>query len=96
MFVRALYAVNKKFVWDIKKHAARNPWNSPTYFFDKTYTTNGEIEYTNEYIILNRDSGLTFKIDWYIVGNNEMLRHASSAECPNTFQCKLFNVVWKK
>jgi hypothetical protein len=32
----------------MKKHDARNAYISPTYFFDKTYMTSGEMEYINE------------------------------------------------
>jgi len=32
----------------MKKHDARNPYISPTYFFDITKMINGEIEYINE------------------------------------------------
>jgi hypothetical protein len=48
IFVRALYAVNKKLNWNMKKHDARYAYDSPTYFFDMTYMTNGEIEHINE------------------------------------------------
>jgi hypothetical protein len=43
--------------------------------------------------ILYRNSEGIFKMDWYIVGSNEMARHASSVECPNVPQYKLLNVV---
>ena len=49
----------------------------------------------SEYIILKRNSGLIPKIDWYTVGNSDMLRHASSEEDPNRPQCKFSKVILK-
>jgi hypothetical protein len=62
VFVRGLNSVNKKLIWNMKKHDARNANDSSIYFFDKKYITSGQGENINEYKILNKYSGFILEI----------------------------------
>jgi hypothetical protein len=97
MLVRGCLAAAKKTDCEIKKKEARNAYDSLIYLFDSIYIANGLKEQNDTQTALKRYScALTFMMDWYIVGNKEMLKQASSVSCSTIPQCKLFTVVRKR